>query len=312
MSNVTTADPTTVDPTTRRIERLNTASSNRVLEPDVDVPGALDLDRQVLPDELLSTVGLDLDLSAEQKRTLAREELASIFDNGLRFEAMLNMGFSRLIATSDDLTDPRVTYMLHEVGEETRHSRLFVRVLQQLAPAAPSVMDRWIFTKLEQFGLRQIPARPALLFTLVLAGEEAPDLFQKLAGDHPDTDPFIKDVSRYHRQEEARHLGFARAMFPEVWAEANWRDRFAVRRIAPFIIRDMFRFLVHPGVYATIGLPTWDTWKAVNRTPERLAIRYEATRPVLRVLQDAGVFRGDVPKSWQETCGVDATGEPID
>ena len=299
-------------PATRRIERLNTASATRIIEPDVDVPGALDTGGQVLPDELLSVVGLDVDLTPEQKRTLAREELGSIFDNGLRFEAMLNMGFSRLIATSEDLTDPRVTYMLHEMGEETRHSRLFVRVLEQLRPQAPKVMDKWIFRKLEEFGLRQIPARPALLFALVLAGEEAPDLFQKLASEHPDTDPFIKDVSRYHRQEEARHLSFARAIFPEVWAEASWQDRFAVRHVAPFIVRDMFRFLVHPGVYATVGLPTWDTWKAVNRTPERLAIRYEATRPVLQVLHSAGVFRRGVPKAWQETCGVDAQGLPID
>lgn len=309
--SITERPATDAGSTTRRIDRLNTASANRVLEPDVDVPGELDLDRQVLPDELLSIAGLDLELTPEQTRTLAREELASIFDNGLRFEAMLNMGFSRLIVTSEDLTDPRVTYMLHEVGEETRHSRLFIRVLQQLAPTAPSAMDKWIFTKLEQFGLRQIPARPALLFALVLAGEEAPDLFQKLAGEHPDTDPFIKEVSRYHRQEEARHLSFARTVFPEVWAEANWRDRFAVRHVAPYIVRDMFRFLVHPGVYATVGLPTWDTWKAANRSPERLALRYDATRPVLRVLQDAGVFRGDVPKAWQETCGVDAAGAPL-
>jgi predicted metal-dependent hydrolase len=201
--------------------------------------------------------------------------------------------------------------MLHEIGEETRHSRLFVRVLEQLAPTAPSAMDHWIFTRLEQFGLQQIPARPALLFALVLAGEEAPDLFQKLAAEHPDTDPFIKEVSRYHRQEEARHLSFARAVFPEVWAEANWRDRFAVRHVAPYLVRDMFRFLVHPGVYATVDLPTWDTWKAANRSPERLAVRYEATRPVLRVLQDAGVFSGDVPKAWRVTCGVDAAGAPI-
>jgi hypothetical protein len=302
----------TTAPATRRIERLNTASATRIIEPDVDVPGALDLDRQVLPDELLSVVGLDVDLTPEQRRTLAREELASIFDNGLRFEAMLNMGFCRLIMQSEDLTDPRITYMLHEIGEETRHSRLFARVLQQLRPQAESEMDKWIFRQLEAFGMRQIPARPALLFTLVLAGEEAPDLFQKLASEHPDTDPFIKDVSRYHRQEEARHLSFARAMFAEVWADANWRDRFAVRHVAPFIVRDMFRFLVHPGVYGTVGLPTWDTWKAVNRTPERLAIRYEATRPVLKVLQGAGVFHGDLPKAWQETCGVDAAGEPID
>lgn len=296
---------------TTRIQRLNTASSNRVIEPDVDVVGELDLRQQVLPDELLSVAGLDLDLTADQKRTLAREELASIFDNGLRFEAILNAGFSTMIAMSPDLTDPRITYMLHEIGEETRHQRLFARVLTQLDGQAPKPMDKPIFRMIERVGTRQILARPALLFTLVLAGEEAPDLFQKLASEHPDTDPFIRDVSRYHRSEEARHLSFARAVFGEVWAEANWRDRFAVRHVAPFVVGQMFDFLVQPGVYSTVGLPDWETWKAARQTPERSALRHEATRPVLRVLMDNDVFRGDLPKAWQDTCGVDAAGTPV-
>lgn len=307
-----TTQPTTTQAATTRIERLNTASVNRVLEPDVDVSGHLDLDRQVLPDDLLSIAGLDLDLTPEQRQTLAREELASIFDNGLRFEAVLNAGFSMLISNSSDLTDPRIVYMLHEIGEETRHSRLFVRVIDQLRPSAPRTLNTWYFRLLDRIGTRQILARPALLFTLVLAGEEAPDLFQKLASEHPDTDPFIKDVSRYHRSEEARHLSFARAMFPEVWAEANWRDRFAVRHVAPFVVGQMFELLVQPGVYATVGLPTWDTWKAAKATPVRVALRHQATRPVLKELQDAGVFRGELPKAWQETCGVDPSGQPLD
>ncbi|WP_436794288.1 diiron oxygenase [Actinospongicola halichondriae] len=303
---------TTDAPTTTRIERLNTASAKRVIDPDVDVQGHLDLSRQVLPDELLSVAGLDLDLTAEQRHTLAREELASIFDNGLRFEAILNAGFSRMIAMAPDLTDPRITYMLHEIGEETRHQRLFARVLTQLDGQAPKPMDKPIFRMLERFGTAQITSRPALLFTLVLAGEEAPDLFQKLASEHPDTDPFIRDVSRYHRSEEARHLSFARAVFGELWATANWRDRFAVRHVAPFVVGQMFDFLVQPGVYTTVGLPDWDTWKAARVSPERAALRHQATRPVLRVLQDNGVFRGDLPKAWQQTCGVDAGGQPLD
>ncbi len=303
---------TTDAPTATRIARLNTASANRVIDPDVDVQGHLDLSRQVLPDELLSIAGLDLDLTAAQRHTLAREELASVFDNGLRFEAILNAGFSRMIAMAPDLTDPRITYMLHEIGEETRHQRLFARVLTQLDGQAPKPMDKPIFRMLERFGTAQITSRPALLFTLVLAGEEAPDLFQKLAAEHPDTDPFIKDVSRYHRSEEARHLSFARAVFGELWAEANWRDRFAVRHVAPFVVGQMFDFLVQPGVYSTVGLPDWDTWKAARVTPERAALRHQATRPVLRVLQDNGVFRGDLPKAWQQTCGVDPSGQPLE
>ena len=50
-------------------------------------------------------------------------------DTGVRFESVLMAGFSLDILSRPDLTDPRVTYLLHEMGEETRHSRLFVRLL---------------------------------------------------------------------------------------------------------------------------------------------------------------------------------------
>ncbi len=68
-------------------------------------------------------------LTDEQKAVLSREEFASIVDTGVRFESVLMAGFSMEILNRSDLTDPRVTYLLHEMGEETRHSRLFVRLL---------------------------------------------------------------------------------------------------------------------------------------------------------------------------------------
>ena len=58
--------------------------------------------------------------------------------------------------------------------------------------------------------LRTVLNRPAVFCVLVLAGEEIPDLFQKKIADHPETDPFVRDVNHYHRMEEARHLAFAR------------------------------------------------------------------------------------------------------
>ena len=59
----------------------------------------------------------------------------------MRFEAVLAAGFSLEILRYQDLTDPRVTYILHELGEETRHSRLFVRMIEQLAPRARNPID---------------------------------------------------------------------------------------------------------------------------------------------------------------------------
>ena len=297
-----------------RVERLNRASLKRVIEPDVDLPGAVG-DGQLMADELLSVAGMDLGLTAEQRRILSREEVASMFSAGTRFEAVLEIGFARQVAYAADLTDPRITYLLHEIGEETRHQRLFIRLVSQIGPQAVNPMEgkAWM-ERLDRFGTGWITRHPAMLYVMVLAGEEIPDRMQKLASEHPDTDPFLASVNRYHRQEEARHLSFARAMLPEVWAKSSKVERAVIRRIAPLVIHDLFRFMIHPGVYAQVGLDPWPTWKLVNKSPTRVQLRRVSTRPVLEALLNAGVLeRGSVPRAWQKLCGVDAHGvaEPV-
>jgi hypothetical protein len=294
-----------------RVDRLSRASLKRVIDPDQELPGQVG-GGQLMGDDLLSTAGIEgLDLTPEQKRILSREEIASIADAGVRFEAVLTAGFALQIVSAKTVTDPRVVYLLHEIGEESRHSRLFIRLLEQIEPTAKNPLSGPVFKTLMKVGSRLIVSIPALLYTLVLAGEEIPDLFQKRCAEHPDTDPFLAEVNRYHRMEEARHLSFARAVLPEVWEKASIVEKIAVRRVAPLVIKGMFETIVHPGVYAAAGLPMWATWKAANRTPQRVALRHEALRPVLDALVGAGVFRkGRVPKGWQDLCGVDAGADP--
>ncbi len=298
----------------QRIERLSNASLRRILEPDIDVPGLVG-EGQVLPDELLTLHDLPElfdSLTTVQKKILAREEFGSIVETGVRFESVLMAGFSIDILNRPDLTDPRVTYLLHEMGEETRHSRLFVRLLTQVRPRAKNPIDGPVVRLAQKILLPILTGMPALFCLLVLSGEEVPDLMQKLASEHPDTDPMIKAVSKYHRQEEARHLAFARMLFPEQWAAAGRIERFLVRHLGSHIAIGMFDTIVHPGVYATVGLPTWETWRAVNRTEGRTALRHRALRPLLTPLLEAKAFRrGRVPKGWQVACGVDRHGHDL-
>jgi hypothetical protein len=316
MTQTTTpAAATPRPPVNQRIERLSTASLQRIMEPDTEVPGTVG-DGQVLPDELLSLANLPElfgKLTHEQKRTLAREEFASVVDTGVRFESVLMAGFSLEILSRPDLTDPRVTYLLHEMGEETRHSRLFVRLLAQVRPRAKNPLDNPVGRIALQAVMPLLTAMPSLFCLLVLSGEEVPDLIQKLASEHPDTDPMIKAVSKYHRQEEARHLAFARMLFPEQWAAAGPIERFLVRYLGSRIAIAMFDTIVHPGVYGTVGLPTWATWRAVNRSAGRTVLRHRALRPLLTPLLEAGAFVGGrVPRVWQIACGVDRAGRAID
>ena len=300
--------------TDEHIGRLSTASLTRILEPELDVPGEIG-DGQILPDELLTlshVPELFARLTPEQKRTISREEFVSITGTGIRFEAMLMAGFGFDISVRPDLTDPRTTYLLHEIGEETRHSRLFVRLLTQVQPTAKNPIDGPIARVAQHAVMPFLDVMPSLFCVLVLSGEEIPDLLQKLASEHPDTDPMIKAVSRYHRQEEARHLAFARLIFPERWEAVGPLERFLVRHLGSHVARAMFDTIVHPGVYGTVGLPTWKTWRRVNGSPGRTALRHRALRPLLTPLLEAGAFRGGrIPKGWQRACGVDRRGRDV-
>jgi len=294
----------------RMVSRLSAAAARRLVEPDTAVPGSVG-EGQLLPDRLLTIAGLDLDLDPAQRATISREEIAAITQAGIRFEAVLEAGFATHIATARDLTDPRITFILHEIGEETRHQRLFQRLLTQLQPKATQPLP----FRLLRFGYRAAIevtiGNPALFYALVLAGEEIPDLFQKLASEDPATDPFVRDVNRYHRMEEARHLSFARAVFPEVWEQASWFDRNLVRQVAPIMIRFMFDSMVHPGVYKTVGLPALKTWRAANRTAARRRLRFDSTRPILKVMVDAGALRADnLPLAWRKLAGKTRGGDP--
>ncbi len=309
MTAIATPD---LDPVGARTRRLSAASVRRPIEPDTDLPWDQLGSGQVIPDELLSVAGLDLELTPEQRARLSREEVASMLAMGVHFEAVLMAGFARHVAESSDLTDPRITYMLHEIGEESSHSRAFIRLIDALGPTTHNPIDRAPVTAVLNRVARSITKHETLLLVMTLAGEEIPDLLQRLAVDHPDTDPMVAALNRYHRQEEARHLSFARAVLPEAWARAGRVERAAVHHLAPQLIAMLWQGFVHPGVYAAADLPTWSTFQQVQRLPRRVQLRHEATRPVLTALIDAGAIAPDeVPKGWRSLCGVDRYNVPV-
>ena len=78
------------------------------------------------------------------------------------------------------------------------------------------------------------------------------------------------------------------------------------------MIGGLFDTFIHPGVYATVGLPTWKTWKAAKATDARRAVKYSAARPILKALVEGGVFAtGKIPKGWRTLCGVDQQNVPL-
>jgi P-aminobenzoate N-oxygenase AurF len=293
----------------KRVARLSHVSAKRHIEPDEDVVGDFG-PGQILPDELLLTAGLDLELTPEQKVTLAREQTAAMLDGGIRLEAVLLGGFGLMLANWRDLTDPRLVYLLHEVGEETRHSRLFVRMLTQLQPTTTNPFHDAIGRAVANRIYRLTATNKLLLCTMVLAGEEIPDLIQRRAIEHPDTDDYVRRANIYHREEEARHIAFAGILLPELWQQASRREKWLVRRVAPLLVRLMVNTqLTHPQIYAAAGLPPLRTHRAVLRSSNHRDVIAEAMRAVLKtVLASAPELQGRVPRGWRRICQVDRNG----
>jgi hypothetical protein len=294
-----------------RITRLSRVSAKRVIEPDEEVLGDFG-PGQIIPDDLLLTAGLELDLTPEQKIQLSRQQAAAMLDGGIRLEAVLLGGFGLMLASWPDLTDPRLVYLLHEVGEETRHSRLFVRMLAQLQPSAPNPFHDPIGRFVAKRIYRLTATHNLLLCSMVLAGEEIPDLIQRRAIEHPDTDDYLRRCNVYHREEEARHIAFAGILMPELWSRAGRRDKWLVRRVAPLLVNLMVNTqLMHPGIYAAVGLPAMRTHRAVLRSATHRNLIAEAMRPVLKtLLASAPEMRGRVPRGWRRICQVDRQGRP--
>ena len=110
-----------------RIERLNRASLRRVIEPDEEVTGTLSKE-QVIPDELLSTADLDLDLTPEQRATLSKEELASIVRFGILFEAIL-LVFIVVLVDQESIKNGRVCRSAPLFGTSRYRSIRVVRTI---------------------------------------------------------------------------------------------------------------------------------------------------------------------------------------
>jgi hypothetical protein len=309
----TMTNPTELDgAVAQRVERLNTASVRRVIEPEERFAWASLGEGQVIPDTLLSIDPDEYGLTPEQRATLSREEVASLLESGVRFETVLISAFALELAEGRRLVDPRTTYALHEMGEETRHSRAFLRLVEQLAPTAPRLMNSGLPFFVRSRVQRNLLKHPALLYVFVLAGEEIPDLMQKLASEDPETDRLLAEVNRYHRQEEARHLAFARMRLPELHGEVSRWQRWRMRHTVPFGIRQLFESMIDPGVYTTVGLPPMKTWMKANRSERRLAMRVAACRPILDAVIAAGFVQQDrVPRSWRHLCHVDRHGRPL-
>ena len=214
---------------------------------------------------------------------LTKHEVASIASTGLWFEVILMQMLLRS-AYDGDPSRRHWQYALTEIGDETRHSVMFARMTE--AFGVPHYRRRRLVHELGR--VFKTTSDEATCFAGVLFAEEMLDASQRAAVDDERVHPMVRQVSRIHVVEEARHIRYAREEAAKQWA-AMGRTRRAVAQtylagVAGFVTTS----LIAPGVYAAVGLDPDDGRHAAAANEHWRATRREWARKPLEFLDSIG------------------------
>jgi hypothetical protein len=299
--NTATLSPGTLETTTEIPERERTAarllrSAAKVnFDPQTEVDWNAPQPADVLyqPARFSSLFGTTLwdELTVEQRANLTKHEVASIASVGIWFEEILMQMLLRY-AYDRDLTRKDVQWTLTEIADECRHSIMFATMTKTFG--APN------------YGVGRLAHELGRIFktisnqTLTFAGtmyvEEILDGLQREAMDDESLQPIVRQVSRIHVIEEARHISYAREETLRAQADAGWLKRIYNQVMIGLIVHQATGSLIHPDAYANAGLDPKAAKAAANSNPNWRAAKTEVAAKVLAFFDECGLIGW--PNRW--------------
>lgn len=233
-------------------------------------------------------------LSADRQALLTRHEFASISGVGIWFEMILMQLVLRDVY-DDDPSQPHVQFALTEIGDECRHSVMFARMAAAYGCPAygPSAHGRRLGRLFKTIG-----HGPAA-YAAILVAEEVLDILQRDLMSEESVQPLSREVSRIHVIEEARHMRFAREELarraPLLSPSERRRHRAVIAIVADVIVAN----LVHPDVYAAVGLDPRAARTAAASNVHYAEQLQTSARNLVSFLGDLGLIGGPTVRLWR-------------
>jgi hypothetical protein len=288
----------------RIADRLLRSTAARNYDPDVDIDWSAPLAdglNYVLP-QRSSLYGTDLyaSLTPGQRIELGKHEIVSVASTGIFLEAVLMRLLTRLTYWTDPLSH-RSLYALAELGEETRHTIMFSRLIERLG--TPSYLPPRIILRLGS-ALTTLAHGPSM-WGAILIGEEIIDRLQREIVNDPTMQPLIRMVSRIHIVEEARHVGFARA---ELVASVARTPRFALGFHRLMLARTAWivsRVMINPQVYAAVGLNPRQARRVALANPHYQATLKYGGEKLVAFLTEQGLIGRPGRYLWRRAFLID-------
>ncbi|MBO0869236.1 MAG: diiron oxygenase [Micromonosporaceae bacterium] len=290
----------TVDPREHLANRLLESSLRHSYDPLIEIDWAAPLDEDLfwMPPHRSSLYGTALwdGLSHRQRVELTKHEVASAAGIGIWFETILMQMLVRQYYHQNP-TSRDAQYALTELGDECRHSVMFGRFIERTG--APVYRPGDLEDRLGN--LLKATASGPLMYAATLLVEEVLDRFQREAAADESLQPLVRMVSRVHVVEEARHVRYARSAL-EYAVRDSGPAALAVTRLAlGHTALTLARRLVHPRVYAAIGIEPAAGSAAARCNPHfRQTLRWSAEKAVA-TLRDLGLIRGPGALLWRRS-----------
>lgn len=282
--------------------RLLRSSAKFTLDPDTDIRWEQkDADGAVqwyAPPELLTLYGTPLwdRMSHEQRIELSRHEMCSIAATGIWFEVILMRMLGRHVYDSDLLSD-HSNYVLTEVADECRHSQMFARMIKELGVEfhAPS-------RRTHELG--RLMSTPLMTDAIAMGGtlyvEAILDRMQRRAMDDERVVPVVRDVSRVHVVDEARHMRLAATMLQrDVEAGMGFVQRNWLKLALPLIAWTATEELVGPSVYRAVGLSASEAMAAREDNPNWQRTKRWAADTTVQTFRELGLLEGVGGPAWK-------------
>jgi hypothetical protein len=201
-------------------------------------------------------------LTEEQRIELSKHELASYLSVGVWFELILMEMLVRH-AYERDPKSAHVQYALTEIADECRHSIMFGNAIEKFGAPAYGP-GRLAHVLGRGFGKR---SRGPLIFAAALYVEEILDVLQRELIRDESLQPLARSVAKIHVIEEARHIKYARAEIARSYGRLSPLMRAYSTFVYGIATVIATRRLVHPQVYAAVGLDPKVAAKAARTNP---------------------------------------------
>jgi hypothetical protein len=279
--------------------RLLVASAEHSFDPliEIDWDAPLAPDTFFMPAHRVSLYGTPLweQMSREQRVDLSRHEVACLASVGIWFEVIL-MGLLARHVYDEDLTSAHTQYAFTELADECRHSTMFGKLVTKLDTPAYGVGR-----KLHNLARVMFHApMGASSWTAILVAEEILDTFQREAMNDESVQPVVQAVNRIHVVEEARHVRYAREELQRVVARTSPVRMHFERTRTAMIAYQVASHLIHPKVYAAVGLDPVEARRQANASEARAeTLRWSAQR-LVGFLREVGLIAGPTEHLWRK------------